>query len=162
MKRRSVLGITDILSTFLYHKLLESKRQAFEKAQIRLWPLPFCKAEAAFDLQIRARTFLARKIGADVADMDVPVIGGHAGKTILPLFSLATPQPSSPLSAEDVDALTKRTQDGGTEVVQAKAGKVAFTPGVLDACKILKNGIQFQLRLPNIVVPGYMLLAIAI
>ena len=56
--------------------------------------------------------------------MDVPVIGGHAGKTILPLFSLATPQPDRPLSAEEIDALTKRTQDGGTEVVQAKAGKV--------------------------------------
>lgn len=27
-------------------------------------------------------------------------------------------------SAEVIDALTKRTQDGGTEVVEAKAGKV--------------------------------------
>ncbi len=35
----------------------------------------------------------------------------------------ATPQANN-LSAEDIDALTKRTQDGGTEVVQAKAGKV--------------------------------------
>ena len=28
------------------------------------------------------------------------------------------------LSSDVIDALTKRTQDGGTEVVQAKAGKV--------------------------------------
>lgn len=34
----------------------------------------------------------------------------------------ATPYVS--LSPEEVEALTKRTQDGGTEVVQAKAGKV--------------------------------------
>ena len=71
---------------------------------------------------MRARTFYAEKAGLDVADVDVPVIGGHAGVTILPLFSQATP--SSSLSEEQIDALTKRTQDGGTEVVQAKAGKV--------------------------------------
>lgn len=52
----------------------------------------------------------------------MPVIGGHAGQTILPLFSQASPGNSLP---EDVlAALTQRTQDGGTEVVQAKAGKV--------------------------------------
>lgn len=73
-------------------------------------------------MQVRARTFYAEKTGVDVADVDVPVIGGHAGTTILPLFSQATPSLS--LSDEQIDALTKRTQDGGTEVVQAKAGKV--------------------------------------
>jgi malate dehydrogenase len=75
---------------------------------------------------VRARTFYAEKTGTNVADVDVPVIGGHAGITILPLFSQATPSPSS-LSAEQIDALTKRTQDGGTEVVTAKAGKGSAT-----------------------------------
>jgi hypothetical protein len=141
--------------------------------------------------QVRAKTFYAERAGLDVGSVDVPVIGGHAGITILPLFSqvgacagaglprwrrarerrwrrarrrLMPPRPlpaaraawepappawearrrgwprGSPalsvlcalqttpqannLSAEDIDALTKRTQDGGTEVVQAKAGKV--------------------------------------
>lgn len=32
--------------------------------------------------------------------------------------------PSADLSQADIEALTVRTQDGGTEVVQAKAGKV--------------------------------------
>jgi malate/lactate dehydrogenase len=32
--------------------------------------------------------------------------------------------PNVKLTAEELDFLTKRTQDGGTEVVQAKAGKV--------------------------------------
>jgi malate dehydrogenase len=72
--------------------------------------------------QVRARTFYAEKAGLDVKDVDVPVIGGHAGITILPLFSQATP--GADLSPEVIDALTKRTQDGGTEVVAAKAGKV--------------------------------------
>ena len=36
-------------------------------------------------------------------------------------------EPAAELSAEQIDALTKRTQDGGTEVVQAKAGKGSAT-----------------------------------
>jgi len=36
----------------------------------------------------------------------------------------AVPNAANKLSDADIDALTKRTQDGGTEVVQAKAGKV--------------------------------------
>ncbi|GIL84669.1 hypothetical protein Vretimale_14527 [Volvox reticuliferus] len=74
---------------------------------------------------VRAKTFYAEKNGLDVASVDVPVVGGHAGVTILPLFSQATPKVSMP---QDVlEALTKRTQDGGTEVVQAKAGKGSAT-----------------------------------
>ena len=73
-------------------------------------------------LQVRAKTFYAEKKGLNVADVDVPVIGGHAGVTILPLFSQASPH--AQLSDEETEQLTKRTQDGGTEVVTAKAGKV--------------------------------------
>ena len=36
---------------------------------------------------VRAKTFYAEKKGLDVSSVDVPVIGGHAGITILPLFS---------------------------------------------------------------------------
>jgi malate dehydrogenase len=36
---------------------------------------------------VRARTFYAEKKGVDVSQVDVPVVGGHAGVTILPLFS---------------------------------------------------------------------------
>lgn len=38
-------------------------------------------------LQVRAKTFYAEKAGVDVSKVDVPVVGGHAGVTILPLFS---------------------------------------------------------------------------
>jgi malate/lactate dehydrogenase len=40
--------------------------------------------------QVRAKTFYAAKANLDVADVDVPVVGGHAGVTILPLFSQVT------------------------------------------------------------------------
>jgi malate dehydrogenase len=36
---------------------------------------------------VRANTFVAEAKGLDVKDVDVPVIGGHAGVTILPLLS---------------------------------------------------------------------------
>ncbi len=36
---------------------------------------------------IRANAFVAAKAGIDVSQVEVPVIGGHAGKTILPLLS---------------------------------------------------------------------------
>jgi malate dehydrogenase len=57
------------------------------------------------------------------------------------------PAPNKALSEDDIVALTKRTQDGGTEVVQAKAGKGSATlsmayAGALfaDACLRGLNG----------------------
>eukprot|EP00879_Flechtneria_rotunda_P001436 GHRR01001589.1.p1 GENE.GHRR01001589.1~~GHRR01001589.1.p1 ORF type:complete len:342 (+),score=120.58 GHRR01001589.1:149-1174(+) len=76
---------------------------------------------------VRAKTFYAEKLGLDVSTVDVPVVGGHAGITILPLFSQATPTLPSNTSPEVIESLTKRTQDGGTEVVNAKAGKGSAT-----------------------------------
>merc|ERR1712039_184521 len=36
---------------------------------------------------VRANKFVAEKLGVDPADVEVPVIGGHAGVTIMPVFS---------------------------------------------------------------------------
>lgn len=36
---------------------------------------------------VRANTFVAQAKGLDLKEVDVPVIGGHAGITILPLLS---------------------------------------------------------------------------
>ncbi|PIA27319.1 hypothetical protein AQUCO_08100041v1 [Aquilegia coerulea] len=90
---------------------------------------------------VRARTFYAGKAGVNVADVDVPVVGGHAGITILPLFSQATPRGSN-LSDEEITALTKRTQDGGTEVVEAKAGKGSATLSMARQKSITKRSSQ--------------------
>ena len=70
---------------------------------------------------VRANTFLAQATRTDPARVHVPVVGGHAGATILPLFSRAEPRAWGPSEAE-VAALTQRTQNAGTEVVEAKAG----------------------------------------
>uniref|UniRef100_A0A452ZZ98 Malate dehydrogenase n=1 Tax=Aegilops tauschii subsp. strangulata TaxID=200361 RepID=A0A452ZZ98_AEGTS len=82
---------------------------------------------------VRAKTFYAGKANVPVTGVNVPVVGGHAGITILPLFSQATPA-SNALSHEDLVALTKRTQDGGTEVVEAKAGKGSATLSMICWC----------------------------
>lgn len=73
---------------------------------------------------IRANTFVASHMGTDPADIDVTVIGGHAGITILPLFSQV---PGFAPSPADLEALTVRTQFGGDEVVAAKAGAGSAT-----------------------------------
>lgn len=73
----------------------------------------------------RARTFVADKKGLDVSKTEVPVIGGHAGGTILPLLSRATPAVT--FTDAERDALTTRIQNGGTEVVDAKAGAGSAT-----------------------------------
>ncbi|XP_010062799.2 malate dehydrogenase, mitochondrial [Eucalyptus grandis] len=95
---------------------------------------------------VRAKTFYAGKAKVPVEEVNVPVVGGHAGITILPLFSQAVPKAN--LADEDIKALTKRTQDGGTEVVEAKAGKGSATlsmayAGALfaDACLKGLNGV---------------------
>jgi malate dehydrogenase len=47
---------------------------------------------------VRAKTFYAEKKGLDVASVDVPVIGGHAGITILPLFSQVSTKAQASMS----------------------------------------------------------------
>jgi malate dehydrogenase len=73
----------------------------------------------------RARTFVATAKGNDVNKTTVPVIGGHAGTTIVPLLSQA--EPSVSFSDAERDALTHRIAFGGDEVVKAKAGAGSAT-----------------------------------
>ena len=67
---------------------------------------------------IRSSTFVAEIYDRNPKDISVPVIGGHSGITILPLLS----QSGFEFSDEDAAAMTKRIQNAGTEVVEAKAG----------------------------------------
>eukprot|EP00928_Gymnodinium_smaydae_P096456 TRINITY_DN852_c0_g2_i2.p1 TRINITY_DN852_c0_g2~~TRINITY_DN852_c0_g2_i2.p1 ORF type:complete len:358 (+),score=111.87 TRINITY_DN852_c0_g2_i2:51-1124(+) len=74
---------------------------------------------------VRANKFVAEITGKSPVDVNVPVVGGHAGKTIMPLFS--QDPIAATISADKIPALDVRTQDGGTEVVNAKAGKGSAT-----------------------------------
>ncbi|HKN02534.1 MAG TPA: malate dehydrogenase [Buttiauxella sp.] len=68
---------------------------------------------------IRSNTFVAELKGKQPTDIEVPVIGGHSGVTILPLLSQI---PGVSFTEQEIADLTKRIQNAGTEVVEAKAG----------------------------------------
>lgn len=74
---------------------------------------------------VRANTFVAEVLGLNPEDVRVPVVGGHAGITILPLLSQVSPP--SRFTPSELDYLTNRIQNGGTEVVEAKAGAGSAT-----------------------------------
>merc|ERR1712028_77742 len=84
---------------------------------------------------VRAHTFVAEAAGVDVTTIKIPVIGGHAGASILPLLSQSGVKDK--LTQEQVEALTDRIQNGGTEVVAAKAGAGSAT------LSMAKAGAQF-------------------
>ena len=75
---------------------------------------------------VRAETFVGDITGEkDPSKLNIPVIGGHSGATIVPMFSQATPAVNIP--ADKLDALVHRVQFGGDEVVAAKDGAGSAT-----------------------------------
>lgn len=89
---------------------------------------------------IRSNTFVAELVGKSTADVNVNVIGGHSGVTILPLLSSI---PGVTLKQSDIEALTPRIQEAGTEVVEAKAGAGSATLSMAQAAA------RFTLSLVN-------------
>jgi malate dehydrogenase len=71
----------------------------------------------------RAKTFIGELKGVKADDVKCHVIGGHAGKTIIPLLS----QTGFTFTKEETEALTNRIMFGGDEVVKAKAGAGSAT-----------------------------------
>ncbi|PHH81641.1 hypothetical protein CDD82_277 [Ophiocordyceps australis] len=75
---------------------------------------------------VRAETFVADIAGeTNPQKLKVPVIGGHSGETIVPLFSKISPTVKIP--DDKYDALVNRVQFGGDEVVKAKDGAGSAT-----------------------------------
>ncbi len=79
---------------------------------------------------IRSNTFVAATVGKSCDDVNVNVIGGHSGVTILPLLSSV---PGVELNQADIESLTPRIQEAGTEVVEAKAGAGSATLSMAQA-----------------------------
>merc|ERR1711967_153204 len=75
---------------------------------------------------VRAETFIGEITGErDPSKTVIPVIGGHSGETIVPLFSQSKPAVKIP--DDKLDALVNRVQFGGDEVVKAKEGAGSAT-----------------------------------
>ncbi|RYP39923.1 hypothetical protein DL767_002042 [Monosporascus sp. MG133] len=74
---------------------------------------------------VRAETFVAEVAGKKTgSELTVPVVGGHSGETILPLFSKVA---GVTIPDDKYDALVNRVQFGGDEVVKAKDGAGSAT-----------------------------------
>ncbi|TXT10712.1 hypothetical protein VHUM_02217 [Vanrija humicola] len=74
---------------------------------------------------VRASRFLGEIKHADPKDIEVTVVGGHSGVTIIPLLS-QTPL-GKDVKGEEYKKIVHRIQFGGDEVVQAKAGTGSAT-----------------------------------
>jgi len=74
---------------------------------------------------VRANKFVGELTGKDPSRIRVPVIGGHAGVTIMPVFS--QDRVAKTIDADKIPDLDKHVQDAGTDVVNAKGGKGSAT-----------------------------------
>merc|ERR1712232_1281519 len=74
---------------------------------------------------VRANKFVGEETGKNPSFVRIPVVGGHAGATILPLFS--QDKAGATIDAAKIPDLDKKVQDAGTVVVEAKGGKGSAT-----------------------------------
>ncbi len=79
----------------------------------------------------RFRAFIAAELGVSVADVQALVLGGH-GDSMVPVLrstTVAGRPISECLSKERLEALIRRTRDGGAEIVNLlKAGSAFYAP----------------------------------
>merc|ERR1719409_1862115 len=86
---------------------------------------------------VRANKFVGEIQGKNAKFVNVPVVGGHAGSTILPLFS--QDKTAAGIDADKIPDLDKKVQDAGTVVVEAKGGKGSATLSM--ACAYVKSDL---------------------
>jgi malate dehydrogenase len=84
----------------------------------------------------RLRTFIAMELGVSVANVHALVLGGH-GDTMVPLMRYTTVNgiPVDQLiPADRLEALVKRTREGGAEIVNLlKTGSAFYAPSAAAA-----------------------------
>ena len=84
----------------------------------------------------RFRTFIAQELNVSVTDVFTCVLGGH-GDTMVPVISQCTVGGvalTELLPKDKIDAMVKRTVNGGAEIVNLlKTGSAYYAPGVASA-----------------------------
>ncbi|XP_037897067.1 malate dehydrogenase, mitochondrial-like [Glossina fuscipes] len=93
---------------------------------------------------VRARTFIGEVNGVDPKKVDISIIGGHSGVTIIPVLSQANPAFKGDQAA--IEKMTKRIQEAGTEVVTAKAGVGSATLSMAYAAHRFTNSLLKGLK----------------
>jgi malate dehydrogenase len=74
---------------------------------------------------VRANKFVGEITGKNPNFINIPVIGGHAGVTIMPVFS--QDKIANSIDKEKIPDLDSHVQNAGTDVVNAKGGKGSAT-----------------------------------
>ena len=102
---------------------------------------------------IRASTFVGEALGISPDFCNVPVVGGHAGTTIIPLLSQLQ---SGLISEIDVPGITKRIQYAGDEVVVAKEGGGSATLAMAyAAATFTASALRAMDGEKNVIEPGF-------
>jgi malate dehydrogenase len=87
----------------------------------------------------RMRTFIAAELNVQATEVQAMVLGGH-GDTMVPLprYTTVRGRPVSELmSKEKLDAIVKRTRDGGAEIVGLlKTGSAFYAPSASAAAMV--------------------------
>ena len=79
----------------------------------------------------RYRTFIAMELGVSVEDITALILGGHGDSMVpLPRYTSVAGIPLTELMAQDkIDAIVKRAQNGGIEIVNfLKTGSAFYAP----------------------------------
>ncbi len=79
----------------------------------------------------RFRTFVARELAVSVQNVEAYVLGAHGDQMVpLPRYTTVAGIPITELLSKDrIDALVKRTRDGGAEIVNLlKSGSAFYAP----------------------------------
>lgn len=88
----------------------------------------------------RMRSFIALELGVSVENIHAFVLGGH-GDTMVPLPRFSTvsgiPLPEL-LPKEKIDAIMKRTQDGGAEIVKLLEKGSAYYAPAASVCEMIE------------------------
>src|SRR6266699_3483499 len=89
----------------------------------------------------RMRTFIAMELGVSVENVHAFVLGGH-GDTMVPLprYSTVSGIPLPELLPKDkIDAIMKRTQDGGAEIVKLLEKGSAYYAPAASVCEMVES-----------------------
>ncbi|KAH8239873.1 hypothetical protein KR032_008908 [Drosophila birchii] len=88
---------------------------------------------------VRAKTFVGDALNINPMKVEVPVIGGHTGTTILPILSQCKPAYKG--TDEEWKTLLARIREAGTEVVNAKKGEGSATLSMAYAAARFVNSL---------------------
>ncbi|VDN96312.1 unnamed protein product [Rodentolepis nana] len=93
---------------------------------------------------IRTNTFIAQAKDLDVSKVSCPVVGGHSGSTIVPIFSQCNPAVALPRRV--LEELVARIQNAGTDVVNLKAGEGSSTLAMAYAGARFANSLLHAMK----------------